>query len=117
MDLALCFEPLVPFHIKDVRFVKMLIMITSLFLKKDTGLESTMLDFPKKTLFFPSILLPDGNVVFFLPNERPMSIENNHILTGLVKGRVALRENTLSSPGRIKSFGKYSRLVCFVINR
>ena len=76
-----------------------------------------MHDFPKETLFFHSILLPDGNVVFFLPHEGPMSIENNHIFIGLVRGRVALRENSLSSMGRIKSFGKHSRLAWFVINR
>ena len=76
-----------------------------------------MHDFPKETLFFHSILLPDGNVVFFLPHEGPMSIENNHIFIGLVRGRVSLRENSLSSPGRIKSLGKHARLACFVINR
>ena len=76
-----------------------------------------MHDFPNETLFFHTILLPDGNVVFFLPHEGSMSIENNHISIDLVRGRVALRENSLSSPGRIESFGKHSRLVCFVVNR
>jgi len=33
-----------------------------------------------------------------LPHEGPMSIENNHIFIDLVSGRVALRENSLSSP-------------------
>ena len=95
----------------------MLIIITFISLKKDTGMGSTIHHFPKETLFFHSILLPDGNVVFFLPYEGPMSVENNHIFAGLVRGRVALRENSLSSPGRIKSFGRHSRLACFFINR
>ena len=68
-----------------------------------------MHDSPKETLFFSTILLPDGNVVFFLPHEGPMSIKNNHIFLGLVRGRVALLENSVSSRGRIKSFSKRSR--------
>lgn len=76
-----------------------------------------MHDSPKGTQFFSAILLPDGNVVFFLPHEGPMSIENNHIFIGLVSGRVALRENSLSSPGRIKILGKQRSLACFAINR
>ena len=95
----------------------MLIIISFLSLNKGPGMWSTMHDFPKETLFPPSILLPDGNVVFFLPHEGPMSIKNNHIFLGLVRGRVALRENSLSSRGRIESFSKRSRLICFVINR
>ena len=97
--------------------MKILITISFFYVKKIAGIWSTMHDFPKETLFFSTILLPDGNVVFFLSHEGPMSIENNHILIGLTSGRVALRENSLSSPGRIKSFGKHSRLACFVINR
>ena len=73
------------------------ITISFLSLKKGTGVWSAMHDSPKETLFFSTILLPDGNVVFFLPHEGPMSIKNNHIFLGLVRGRVALRENSLSS--------------------
>ena len=87
----------------------MLIIISFLSLKKGPGMWRTMDDFPKETLFFSSKLLPDGNVVFFLPHEGPMSIKNNHIFLGLVRGRVALPENSVSSRVRIKSFGKRSR--------
>ena len=81
----------------------MLIIVSFLSLEKGAWMWSTMDDFPRK-LLFPSILLPDGNVVFFLPHEGSMSIKNNHI-SRFRKGGVALRENSLIRGEELNAVG------------